>query len=186
MKTKTFTIWVCILLGLIITVTVLGFLKKPDNSQIASNVKRAFEAKATIKLKDITLVGDVNKTKDNTCTVTIQSPENLKGMKISYDGKDIVVGFKGLNVNLNGDSKLVNSIAKIIVNSIDNVNDDIGVKIDDDTLKLNGKSDTGRFNMTLSKTNRSIMSLSVPELDFECEFDDFIFKSPPQKTKTTN
>ncbi len=179
MKTRTFMIWAIVLLVFIAIFAITTFIKpqKDAQRQISTTLHKPFDAKATIKMKDLVMEADINKTDIGACTIAITDPKQLKDMKFQYDGEDVKVSYKGLGVKLNENSKLVSSLASIIVNSIDKAASSSGVdvKIDGKTLIVSGKSDSGKFNIVLDKTTGAIMSLSLPELDFECNFTDLIF-----------
>lgn len=181
MKNRTFII--C----LIVIVVVFGILmfascgKKgadPVPKSVSESLSRPFDAKAAIKMKDLVLEADINRTSPGKATIQVNEPKSLAGMNFTYDGKDIVVSYHGLSVKLDENSKLVSSLLSIIVNSIDKAASPSGVDVSlqGDQLVVSGESDSGKFNVTLDKNSRSIVSVSVPELDFECRFDDFIFE----------
>lgn len=180
MKTSTFIIIASIILVLIMLFAVSAFgkqHKRHQPRQISTNLHKPFEAKATIKMKDLTMEADINKTDIGACTFKIKEPKSLKGMEFQYTGDDVLVSYKGLSVKLNEDSKLATSLAGIIVKSIDKAASPSGVDVEIDGKKLlvKGDSDAGKFNILLDKQTGSIISLKLPELDFECNFDDFIF-----------
>ncbi|WMJ22139.1 hypothetical protein RBG61_09010 [Paludicola sp. MB14-C6] len=179
MKNKTFIIWGVILVVAIVGLTVLAFQKgSSPPHQISTNLSKPFDAKATVKMKDLVMVCDINKSAVGACTIKIQEPKQLKDMEFQYDGKDIKVSYKGLSVKLDENSKLASSLAAVIVNSIDTAASPSGVdvKMVGKTVQITGKSDSGNFKIVLDKASGSIMTLTLPQLDFECNFDDFIFK----------
>lgn len=183
MKNRTFAICV---IGVLTVFTVLmcwGCSRRSsppaaDQRDVAAALSRPFDAKATIKLKDLVMTADVNRTGQGQATIQINEPKTLSGMAFAYDGQDIRVSYKGLTVKLDENSKLVSSVASIIVNSIDAASSESGVdvRLDGGALVISGESDSGRFQITLDKENGSIATLNVPELDFECRFDDFLFQ----------
>ncbi|MEG0693745.1 MAG: hypothetical protein RR444_11785 [Oscillospiraceae bacterium] len=152
--------------------------KKVSEKEVATSLKKPFDAKATIKMKDLVLVADINKTAVGCATIKISEPKSLKDMNFEYDGKDIKIGYKGLSVKLDENSKLVSSLVAIIVNSIDKAASESGVdvKVDGKVLVVSGESDSGKFAITIDRENGSIATINLPELDFECHFDDFLVK----------
>lgn len=180
MKTRTFTIVVAALLALILGVTFLGLhgrksAKPPAN--LASTMSKGFDAGATIRMKDLVMVGDINKTKSGALTIAIKEPKHLKGMTFEYDGDDVSVSYKGIKIKLDENSKLVSSALSVIVNAIDKASSDSGVNvgIDGKALIVSGDCDSGKFDIKLDKKTGSMISLKLDELDFECNFDDFVF-----------
>lgn len=180
MKNRTFTLWVFILIVLILGLTFWGLSSRNNaNSptEVTSSMQRPFDAKATIKMKDLIMEADINKTDIGMCTIKINEPKSLRDMKFQYDGNDMKVSYKGISVKLNENSKLMTSLASLIVNSIDTAASPSGVdvKIDGNAIMVSGNNDAGKFNIKLDKKTGSMISLSVPQVDFECNFDDFIF-----------
>lgn len=182
MKNKTFLIGIVIILAAFVVLMCWGCSRRsgpaPTPENAAGTVAQPFDAKATIRMKDLVMTADINKTAANQLTLKVNEPATLQGMAFQYDGQNITVSYRGLSVKLDGDSKLVSSIASIIVNSIDKASSPSGVdvRIDGGALILSGQSDSGRFELALDRKNGSMASLSVPELDFECHFDDFLFQ----------
>lgn len=181
MKTSTFAIIGSIILVFIAIFAISAFAKRNTTQvprQISTNLHRPFDAKATIKMKDLTMEADINKTDIGVATFKIKEPKSLKDMEFQYNGEDVTVSYRGLSVKLDENSKLASSLASIIVSSIDKAASPSGVDVDikGKQLAINGKSDAGKFEILLDKKTGSMMSLALPELDFECNFDDFIFK----------
>lgn len=177
MKSKTFTIWVAVLMVLIVTVTFLGLRQNKQNKetalpQVSAALSRSFDAKAKIKLADLVLVADVNKTAVGACTVEIEEPKHLKGMKFDYNGQDIGVSYKGMRVQLDENSKLASSVAQIIVNAVDKAasGSGIDVSVSGQAVEVSGDCDSGKFFIKLDKKSQSVLSITLPELDFTCNF----------------
>lgn len=181
MKNKVFIISIIAIVavfGLLFFLTSKPKTNKALNKQVTTSLKTPFDAKAKIKMKDLVLVADINKTDVGCATIKIAEPKSLKDMNFSYDGEDITIAYKGLSVKLDEKSKLVSSLVSIIVNSIDKAASDSGidVKINGNALTVCGENESGKFNITIDKENGSIASINLPELDFECNFDNFLFK----------
>ena len=141
-------------------------------------MSRPFDAEATITMKDLVLTADINRTEPGQATIRITEPKNLSGMNFSYDGDDITVSYMGFSVQLDGNSKLVSNVASLIVSALDKAASPSGVDVsmEEDALLVSGESDSGKFSIRLDKENGSIISVQVPEVDFECRFDDFLFR----------
>lgn len=177
MKNKTFTVCVTILLILILAVTFIGLSKRKvekSPEKIVSNLANPFTASATIDMDGLVMEGDINKTESGECTISIKEPKTLEGMKFAYDGEDITVSYKGLSIALDEDSKLVSSAGNIIVNAINKASSKEGVDItlDEKTIIVDGNCESGDFQIKMDKETGSMMSLNLPELDFECEFSN--------------
>lgn len=177
MKNKTFIIWAVAIVLVFCGIFFAINTKKPISSSTAQKqataiLKKSFDVKATIKMKDLTLVADVNRTKEGTATIKVKEPKTLADMQFEFDGKDIKIGYKGLFVKLNEDSKLVSSLISIMVNSIDKAASESGidVRVNGKELIVSGDSESGRFSITLDKEKGSIATINLPELDFECNF----------------
>lgn len=181
MKNKTFYIWIAVILLIfagLMALTSRGKSEEKPPVEVLKGVNAPFDAKAHIKMQNMDLTADLNRTAENCITVKINEPASIAGMTFTYNGQDIETSFKGLTVTLDENSKLVSSLAEIIVNSLNKAsdNEDVDVSITDGVVYLTGKSDSGEFQMRLDKKDGSIASISLPELQFECRFDEFIFK----------
>ncbi|MEG0571262.1 MAG: hypothetical protein RR497_06415 [Oscillospiraceae bacterium] len=183
MKQQTFYM----LIGIIIIIFVVLFAfgsckrKKTDEkstSEITTDIRRPFDAQATIKVKDLVIDADINKTAVGKCSVVIKKPKSLEGMKMDYDGEKIVANYKGMSIALDENSKLAAAVVPIIINTIDKAGSPSGIDVMTvgKTLLISGTSDSGKFSISADKQKGSVIKISVPELDFECNFSDFIFK----------
>lgn len=158
----------------------LGSPKKAKDAPPAQTLKgitAPFDAKARIKMQNMDISADINRTSEKCITIKINEPSSIKGMAFSYNGEDITASFKGLTATLDENSKLVSSMAEIIVNSLDKAaeKEGVGVSLDGGAVLIDGKGESGEFQIRLDKNDGSLATLSLPELDFECRFDDFIF-----------
>lgn len=181
MKTRTFSVIAIALIALIVVVTATGLLRTRVNDEdkvIVNKIERGFDAKATFKLKDIVMVGDVNRTVDGAMTVKITEPKHLNGMTFSYDGKDVTVSYLGMKLKLDEDTKLVSGAAQALISAINKATSKtgLGVKLEKKTLTLIGESDSGEFKLIMDRNSGSILAVKMDDLDFECSFDEFIFK----------
>ena len=184
MKNRTFVICILVIIALFSGLILFSCNRgnksgaAPSGEQVSAAMSRPFDAKATITMKDLVLTADINRTKPGQATIQIDEPKSLAGMSFSYDGDDITVSYMGFSVKLDGDSKLVSNVASLIVNTIDKASSPSGVDVSmaDGALIVSGENDSGKFSIRLDKENGSIASISVPEVDFECRFDDFLFK----------
>ncbi|MEG2429919.1 MAG: hypothetical protein RSA79_06505 [Oscillospiraceae bacterium] len=176
-KSKLYKITVIVLIVLIVSLCFLPLFTKNKSKSVPKNISnsftKAFNAQATIKMKDLVLQADVNKTSANELTMVIKSPATLKDMKFAYDGNNILVTFKGLSVNLDENSKLVQNALNIIVKTINSASSSSGINVgmEEGVLTVSGDSEVGKFKTVLDKKNGSIVSINVPSLDFECNFD---------------
>jgi len=184
MKNRTFGILLAVILTAFVLLMCWGCSKRtqrssPSPKDVAAVLAQPFDAKATLKLKDLVMTADINRTGPGQATVQINEPQTLSGMAFVYDGEDVSVSYRGLTVKLREDSVLVSSVAEMIVRSIDAASSGSGVdvRLDGGALTVSGESDSGRFQITLDKENGSIATLNIPELDFECRFDDFLFRT---------
>ena len=174
MKNRTFVICIAVILALFVPLFFWGGHGRKEKESLASaaTLSQPFEAKAEIRLKDLRMNADINQTAPGQATVRITQPETLAGMAFAYDGEEVQVSYKGLTIRLDDDSRLVSSVAGMIVRSIDAACSESGVNVEleGERLIVSGESDAGRFRIALDKDTGSIASLNLPEADLECRF----------------
>lgn len=184
MKNKSFIACLLIIMVLFVLLMAWGCSKRqpaekaPDAEQLAASIGRPFEAKATIRMEELTLTADINKTAENAVTIIVNEPAALSGMRFTYDGQDITVSYLGLSVKLDQDSRLVSSMATGLINAINRASSPGGihVRMEESGVAVSGQSDSGDFQLMLDPQNGSIASVNLPELDLECRFNDFLFR----------
>lgn len=147
--------------------------------QISANLNRNFDAKATIKMHELLLTADVNRTDIGKYTIKIDEPSSLAGMVIQYDGENVSTSFHGINLNVDADSLLSSSLGKMLINSIDKASAQTGVSISskDNVICIQGENPDkdGKFNLIMDREKGSILSISSAETDFNCNFTAFSF-----------
>ncbi len=167
-----------------------GCVKKEAPSQeLQQNISQPFTAKATIRLENMTLMADVNKTSPQKFTLKVSEPKSLEGLTFDYDGERIGVAFKGMSVDVADDSLTAKFMANLILKSINAASEESGVTVtqQDDGLLIKGKQDSGEFEILLDRNNGSILKVNLPELDLECSFSDFLFQNvQPQEKHEEN
>lgn len=142
-------------------------IKEIEYQEILQN---PFSANATIKFQDMTLNADVNKSSNNALTLCILEPKTLEGMELVYDGELINLNYKGMTLGLDKNSKTLNSIFNILINSLQTATG-MEIKNQDGEILLNSSSNSGDFSILLNENTKLIAKIIYPELDFICEFN---------------
>lgn len=181
MKTKTFVVIIAVIFAVFFMLMFYGGSKKgtkPVNREkVSESLSKPFKANAEIRLEDMELSASINKKGEGSADVSITKPESLKDITASFDGENITLGYKGMEVKLNKDSAVTNMLIKAVISAIDKASADGGLDIvaDDNGIKLSGSGENGEFELQLNKADYSIAKISLPQLDLECEFNEFIF-----------
>lgn len=149
-------------------------VKESDIPTVANEILSSnFNANANIKMQDITLNADVNRTSSNAITLSIQEPKSLEGMNIQYNGDTVNINYKGMSLGLSKNSKALSSVANILMSAIETATAGTGVEIKnvESGISVNGVTDAGDFSILLNPSNNSIASISSQNLDFVCDFN---------------
>lgn len=185
MKNSVFYTWIVIILLTAGILFYLGSNNNSNNDETNTNTKESeiptianeiltsnFNANANIKMQDITLNADVNRTSSNAITFSIQEPKSLAGMNIQYNGDIVNITYKGMTLGLSKNSKALSSVANILMSAIETATDGTGVEIKnvDNGISVNGVTDTGDFSILLNPSNNSIAKITSQNLDFVCDF----------------
>lgn len=181
MKRSLQIIGACLALSLMLSGCGGAGGKQPSENEqqkVSSNLNRGFDAKATIKMGDIEAEADINRTKEGVCTVELTSPKGLSGMTFSFDQQNITVSYMGLSLELDNDSVLTSSMTKAVVASINMAAEPHGVSmaVEGEALIIKGATESGDFTLKLDRSNYSVLTLSIPNLDLECNFNPFSYQ----------
>ena len=181
MKRSIKIMGICLTLSLMLTGCGTGNGGQPsknEQQQISSSLRRGFDAKATIKMGDIEAEADINRTKEGICTVRLTNPKGLSGMTFSFDQQNVTVSYLGLNLQLDSESVLTSSMAKAVAASINKAAEPYGISmsLEGDILSIKGTTDSGDFTLKLAHSDYSVLSLSIPNLDLECNFNPFSYQ----------
>lgn len=154
------------------------------SKEIQQDLSQPFTATATVRLDQMTLTADVNKTSPQKFTLKVSEPKSLEGLTFDYNGEKIGVSFKGMSVDIADDSLTAKIMAGLILKSINAASEESGVTVvqQDNGLLIQGENENGDFEILLDRENGSILKVNMPDLDLECSFSDFLF----QKTQSQN
>ncbi len=153
-------------------------LATPRESEIVTEkLSSPFVATAEIKLGEVTALVDINRTEAQMMSFSIIEPSYLRDAVISYDSEKINVSYKGVGVDIADNGVIMNSILGLAIDTINSASIDNGLNIsmDEGSITVMGENHNGEFALTLNEDTHSILHISVPDLDFECAFTDFIF-----------
>lgn len=149
-----------------------------EQQKVSSSLNQGFDAKATIKMGEIEAEADINRTKEGICTVKLTSPKGLSGMTFSFDRQNVTVSYMGLSLELDNDSVLTSSMTKAVVASINMAAEPHGVSmaLEGEALVIKGTTESGDFTLKLDRSDYSVLTLSIPNLDLECNFNPFSYQ----------
>lgn len=181
MKRSLKLIGMCLALAMTLSACGMDNSGQPSENEqekVSSSLSRGFDAKATIKMGDIEAEADINRTKEGVCTVQLTSPKGLSGMTFSFDQKNVTVSYMGLSLELDNDSVLTSSMTKAVVASINMAAEPHGVSmaLEGEALVIKGTTESGDFTLKLDRSNYSVLTLSIPNLDLECNFNPFSYQ----------
>ena len=153
--------------------------KETPSQEMQQSISQPFTAKATIRLENMTLTADVNKTSPQKFTLKVSEPKSLEGLTFDYDGERIGISFRGMSVDIADDSLTAKFMANLILKSINAASAESGVTVtqQDDGLLIQGENENEDFEILLDRQNGSIIKVSMPEMDLECSFSDFLFQN---------
>lgn len=175
MKNRTF--WIAV--GVILVIFGgLFFLsgRKPQTlspEKAAAQLAQPFDAHVVIRMENFTMDGDLNRTAPGKAALRVTQPETLSGMQFLLDGDTVEVQWKGLSVKLDEDSRLVRAALSQIIRTLDGAAAEKGIRarMEGEALLISGEQEETRFELRLDPETGSLLSLQLPELDFDCRFD---------------
>ena len=167
-----FMIGTSILLMLILTGCGEKAVLPPDAEQVSQAVRQPFDAQATLHMGGMEAVTNLNRDGDGAFSFAFTEPAALNGMTVTMDAEKI--GFSYLGMHIEGDSAdvLDSAAVKAIAGALSKVAEPNGIQvgIEDGAVLVNGESESGEFQLKLDPQSRSMLSLSIPELDLVCHF----------------
>lgn len=175
---------------LAIVLVIIWFPSKKEEelppTVVEDYLTQPFTAKATIRLQDMTLETDINRTSPQKFTMKVTEPENLEGLQFTYDGETVGVSFKGMNLDVSDDSLAAKMMAKVLFYTINSASGESGVTVTqiEEGISIKGENEQGDFEILLNKENGSIIKFNMPNLEFECSFTDFLFQNGEAEAET--
>ncbi|MGI5895047.1 MAG: hypothetical protein ACOX6P_10735 [Candidatus Merdivicinus sp.] len=149
-----------------------GVSSVPDAETVSQAVQQPFDAVAEIKMGGIEATADLNKSEEDVFTFTFTAPKTLSGMTVTMDKENIGLSYLGLHVEADSEEVLSSSVTKAIVASINKAAEPEGITVgvEGTAITVSGETESGEFVLTLDPRSRSMLSLSIPELDLTCHF----------------
>lgn len=144
----------------------------PDAQEVSEAVQQPFDAVAQIKMGGIEATADLNRSEEGVFSFAFTAPKTLSEMTITMDKENIGLSYLGLSVEADSEEVLNSSVTKAIVAAINRAAEPNGIQIgvEGTAVTVTGETDTGEFILTLDQRNRSLLSVSIPDLDLECRF----------------
>lgn len=150
----------------------------PAPETVSAAIGKGFDAKATIQMGELAADVDINRTAEGICTVQMTAPKSLNGLSFAFAEETVTVSYLGLSFELNQDAVFSSAMTKAVVAAINQAAEPNGVKlaVDDEGVTVSGTTESGDFTLLLSRSDYSMLSLCIPNLDLECHFSPFSYQ----------
>ena len=168
MKKDKFIILVILIIAIgTIALLTTGMLRK-NTGQVQKKLT-GFTATANINYKGTSFQTKVEYTSQDLVKMEIITPENLKGVTMAWNGKDINIEYMGLSVNVGDSAVLGKAIMSSIVSAINEGTKAKG-ETKGDAIIVKGKVSSGEYTLTVDKSTGIPISLVIPSAGLSCDF----------------
>lgn len=187
------TVWKKRVLALLLALPVLfvgcGKQETPQQiqEQTAQIVAQDFVSGAAITYGNLQLSAQLVKNTKGETTLTVESPETIKGLKMTAKDGEVELEYRGLSTSVDPDSFVGKTLLQTAVKALNMAGNPQGISVTqtDGGVQLVSSTQGMDFTLTLDQETGHFLELSVPEESLVIRFDNFQFADPPENQEET-
>ncbi|MBD9097799.1 MAG: hypothetical protein EGP89_02900 [Ruminococcaceae bacterium] len=153
-----------------------GKTKNGDGlKEISNKYDQPYQTTAAVTYNGTQMKLILEKKEDGTTVVTFTEPKMLSGMNFSVGEEKITVGYLGLSFDIDPKNLSSSLIVSTMVDTFNQVAKGSGVtaQLSDNVLEVSGTTEDAEFLLRLDHESGNALSLQVPSMGLEAEFDNF-------------
>lgn len=149
--------------------------KNSSETEKLAKLANSFTAAVDITYNELSISGDISRTADNKISLTVNSPEALKGLTFNFDGNNTTVSYYGISFELPENTASAKACINAISLAIDNAlnGTDTTKNQKDGKLEINGKIADGEYTAIINEKTGIPLSIIIPDLNLSCTFSSF-------------
>ena len=157
----------------VLSMMLFGCMQK--NTADIADISDDFICNAEIKYKDITASAKITRAQTRIYEIELTSPSHLKDFKLSYDNGTVNVSYKGFKINLGEENKSLESIPKILADTMDSLVSGVEFNTNEKEgdVTIQGNNSNYDYNAVVDIKNMQLKSLEIPSQELKCDFYDF-------------
>lgn len=170
-----------LLAGVLAVVFALGLLagcgkkEQGESSKYTGALEENFLCSAHVKYGNMDVDLNLSRKGQSYYVVDIVSPDVLKGFQFSWEGDKSTISYRGLSMELGGDSLPAKALAGTLIKTLNAVLKPAGLtaKVDGGVVAISGSNDAGDYTVKLNEKDGSLISISVPGQNLEASISGF-------------
>ncbi len=129
--------------------------------------KTVFEADFTLLYNEMQIKGELSVKEDELVEIKVNSPDTLKGLKVSAKNGTYSIDYNGIKVSYTQDDLPDTAFFKLLLISFKNIlnTDELEFQLVDEKYKATTQSSLGEVKITLNK-NCYIENIEIPKQSF--------------------
>lgn len=146
-------------------------IKDENNSDISTT----FTSQANVVFNDTEMICKISRTATNIACISIIQPIELQGITFSWTDNNYKVSYNELGYENNIEILPNNSFAQAIINVLNSIESKENISLvssNDNTNTFNGTCSSGKFFVTVQKSNSSIKNIKLDEINLIIDFFD--------------
>lgn len=150
--------------------------------KIAETLNASYTSTMEIAYHDIKAVATLDQQFPGNYKLSFTEPEVMNGMILETEGQTVNITYRGLSARFTTDQFFNSTMAKTVITTLNNVTAQDGLEftMEDNSLAITGKGNTGDFQLIIDPQNGNLMKLNIPEQELSINFKDFRFLSAAQ------
>lgn len=136
---------------------------------------KSFDSICSFSVGEIKGKLSLGKRENEHYSLVFLSPSSISNMKFEIEGDKIIIGYKGIEKEMDKSELFSSSVIKIISACLSSteIGENINITSGKDCIEVTGATDDFNFKLLLNKDTMDMLSLSVPEEDLELKFENF-------------
>lgn len=150
---------------------------REEAAEIAS---RDFVSGASIEYGGLSLRAQITKDSQGETTVTMESPETVKGLTLTAKDGEVALHYKGLSTSIDPDSFVGKTLVQAAIKALNEAGNPQGITVTrtDGGVQLISSTEGMNFTLALDQETGHFLELSVPDEKLNIKFENFQFADP--------
>ncbi|MCI8351826.1 MAG: hypothetical protein HFJ86_11805 [Oscillospiraceae bacterium] len=155
---------------------------KQEAAEIAS---RDFVSGASIEYGGLSLRAQIAKDAQGETTVSLESPETLKGLTLTSKDGEVALHYKGLSTSIDPDSFVGKTLVQAAIKALNQAGNPQGISVTrtDGGVQLISSTEGMEFTLALDQETGHFLELSVPDEKLNIKFENFQFADPKEEAQ---
>jgi hypothetical protein len=145
-----------------------------EKGSVKPELNNAWTVDSNIKYGDLDATAKITRNEKDNWEVEFASPNSLSGVRLCFTGDDVNASYKGLSFSVPKSALPYKALLGTLFTAVDDLaeKDNIKGEVKDGIVKIEGKADSGNYELGLDAKTGSLKSFEVPDYKASVQFEN--------------